>query len=596
MSAAASNIAPRWFSAARAVVCLFGILVGASQAWLTRNNMAADGISYLDMGSAFANGNLSALVNGYWSPLYPAAIGAGLSIVRPSPQYEFAVVHAVNFAIFLLAFAAFEFFLRSILAASRQNEPSPPAWFLQLTGYIIFFWASLGLITVSVTSPDMLMAVFVFLATGLLVRIASNAPRGTLFLALGLALGFGYLAKVPMFLLSFVYLAIAAALAGRFQVPARHVVLAVLTFAAVSAPYVYFLSKAKSRLTFGDSGRLNYAWYVDGAAYRHWQGEPLGEHSEVAPEWTSGSVSTGSPVHATRKISKSPPIFAFGGITGGTYPVWYDPSYWNEGLQGPFDAKQQIRKVLTNAKFYYAELLNPHVIQLYKEDHAFQFFSPLLILGFAVLAVIGARVSPAAWWQVIVPVILPALAAFGMYSLVYAEPRHLGAFVVILYTGIFAAMSIPQRVPLTAVAAAILVAYAATAGVQQAPSIVAAARDISSSSAPTEEWEVVEGLRGMGFKEGLRVAALNYSNHDHVRWARMARATIVAELFPGAFRPSEDEFWHADERAKSFILDTFAQSGAQIIVSRRVPPHLASPSGWQRIGSTRYYAWVLRRG
>jgi hypothetical protein len=580
--------APRWVTAARIAVCVFGILLGASQAWLTRNNMSADGISYLDIGSALANGKSSALINGYWSPLYPAIIGAALTIVRPLPQYEFAVVHAMNFAIFLIAFASFKFFLQSV---NRQpSDDAPPGWFLQLAGYIIFFWSALGLITVSMTSPDMLMAVFVFLATGFLVRIF-HVPRGMLFFGLGLALGFGYLAKLPMFLLSFVYLAIAVALARKIRVRARNVLLAGLTFAIVSVPFAVLLSKEKRRLTFGDSGRLNYAWYVDGATYRHWQGEPLSQHSEVALDWAGGPVSTGTPIHTTRKVMQSPPIFAFGGVIGGTYPVWYDPSYWNEGLKGPFNARQQLRVCLANVKAYYAELLNPHLIQLYREGHAFQFFSPLIILCVAALIIMGARLRTSGLWQITVPVFLPALAAFGMYLLVGFDARYIAAFVAILYLGTLASLRIPDRISPSGIAASILLAFVLTMGIESAPSIVAAVSSVGSP-AETEEWQVVEGLRQMGFKEGLHVGTLNYSNHDHVRWARMARAIIVTEIFPGAFRSSEDEFWFADEPTKSFILDTLVQSGAQVIVSRRLPANIFSPSGWRRIGATHYYIWV----
>lgn len=579
----ASAAVPRWFPALRWAVITFGILLGASQAWLTRHNIAADGISYLDMGSAFAQGNPGALINGYWSPLYPAAIGAALSIFQPSPENEFAIVHVVNFAMFLLAFASFEFFLRSVLAAVQENR-----WFVQLTGYVVFFWASLHLITVSVTSPDMTMAIFVFLATGFLVRIAGESvPRGTLFAGLGLALGLGYLAKAPMFPLSFVYLAIAAALAWKQHVLIKGIGLAAATFLAIAIPAIALLSFDKERLTFGDSGRLNYSWYVDGAAYRHWQGEPLGPRSQVAPQWTAGPVSTGTPVHATRKVLDSPAVFEFAGSTGGTYPVWYDPSYWNEGLKAPFNLGQQIKRIVTNAKIYYAELLNPHVVQHYQEGRAYRLFSLLLILAALALVVFGARPR-------ISVAILPAVAALGMYLLVYAEPRHMAAFVAILYTGIFAAMRIPRTLRIENFALAIVLVYLITGGVEGAPSIAAAAASVVSPSAPTEDMQMADGLRQLGFGEGTHVGSLNYSNHDHVRWARIARATIVAERFPDAFTPSEDEFWSADEQTKSAVIDALAKAGADIVVSRRLPLADGAPSGWQRVGETRFY--ILKLG
>ena len=276
----------------RIIFWLFAIAAGVSQAWSGRHAMATDGISYLDIGDAFVHGHPEALINGYWSPLYPAAIGITLAVIHPSPQHEFAAVQGVNFLIFLLATAAFEFFLASLVSACRDRRDNLPVWFLQVSGYVIFLWTSLCLVTVSVTSPDMSLALFTFLAAGILVRIASGSVAWPHFAALGAALGVGYIAKAPLFPLSFVFLVVALILAQRSQVPLRRWAIALFAFVVMAGPLVFLLSSSKHRLTFGDSGRLNYAWYVDGATYRHWEGEPLGIHSEVAPQWTAGPVSS----------------------------------------------------------------------------------------------------------------------------------------------------------------------------------------------------------------------------------------------------------------------------------------------------------------
>jgi 4-amino-4-deoxy-L-arabinose transferase-like glycosyltransferase len=542
------------------------------------------------MGDAFAHGHAGALINGYWSPLYPAAIGIAFALTHPSPRHEFAVVHGVNFLIFLLAAASFEFFLRSLLTACRDNRENPPAWLVQVAGYVIFLWTSLCLITVSVTSPDMLLAMFAFLATGILVRIASGSIAWPYFAGLGVVLGLGYIAKAPLFPLSFVFLMVGIILARRSHVPVRRSLLALLLFVVLASPLVFLLSSTKHRLTFGDSGKLNYAWYVDGVTYRHWQGEPLGTPSEVAPHWTAGPVSTGIAAHPTRRILDSPSVFAFAGSTGGTYPVWYDPSYWNEGLRAPFDARQQLRKVLSNARYMYALLLNLHAVQLFQSGHAYLLFSPVLVLSWLALIYCGARPRMSAFRSVTLPVILPALAAFIMYLLVYSEPRHLAPFVALLYTGCFALLRIPARMApgfrLKSASCAIVLAFALTAGLPSSHTAFAATRPEAS---PSEDWQVVEGLRQIGVGEGARVGSLTYSNHDHVKWARLARAKIVAELFSGAYVTSEDSFWKADEATRSRIIGALARAGAEVIVSRRLPEGVPPPAGWQRIGATRYF-------
>ncbi len=588
----------RFLGAIRIIFWLVAITIGASQAWMARDTMATDGISYLDMGDAFAHGHAGALINGYWSPLYPATIGAALAIVHPSPRHEFAVVHAVDFVIFLLAAAAFEFFLRSLLTVCRDTLRSLPDWFLQIAGYAVFLWTSLSLITVRVASPDMLLSVFVFLATGILVRIASGSVTWPYFAALGAALGVGYIAKVPLFPLSFVYLTVALVLARRSHVPVRRALVAVLSFVILASPLVIALSSSKHRLTFGDSGKLNYAWYVDGATYRHWQGEPLGGPVDVAPRWTSGPVSSGVPAHPTRKVLDSPSVFEFATSGDGTYPVWYDPSYWNEGLRPRIDLRQQIRKITTNVKFMYSILLNVHAIQLFQNAHEYVLFSPIFIICFLVLIYFGARPRVSSFWLIVVPVMLPAFAAFVMYSLVYAEPRHLAPFVALLYTGGVAALRVPARkmpvLGLKLVSCAIVLGFALTAGVGSVRTLYAAAGPAGRVDAPPpEDWQVVEGLRAIGIREGARVGSLTYSNHDHVRWARLARAKIVAELFSGAYVTNEDSYWNADEATKAKIIDAIARAGAEVIVSRRLPQGVPPPAGWQRIGATRYFVYRI---
>ncbi len=587
-----------WLGRIRLWFWLFAMVAGASQAWVARDTIAADGISYLDMGDAAAHGQWKALVNGYWSPGYPAAIAVGLAAVRPAPEHEFAVMHAVNFAIFLFALASFELFLRALIAASSDKRSLPP-WLLQIIGYLLFAWIALDLITVTVTSPDMFLAGFVFLSAGILLRIAAGSVGWGTYVSFGAALGFGYYAKAPLFPLSFVFLALGVIAGWKARAPLRRSLLAVFVFVLVVAPLVTLLSLDKHRLTFGDSGKLNYAWYVDGASYRHWQGDPLGAHSEVAPKWTAGPVSSGTPLHATRKILDSPSVYEFDGPVGGTYPVWYDPSYWNDGIHIQFDLRQEIRKIVTNIRFLYALALNVHAIQLFQNGHSYLLFSPLLAVVFIGLLYLAARHDgtfvfwPAAWMAV-----LPALAALGMYVLVYCEPRHVAPFLALLFAGLFASIRIPERAlsgrSAAMVGSAILAGFLLTAGFGAGKTVYAAARDIlHQDTPPSEPWQVAQGLQQLGFGAGTKVASLDYANHDQVKWARLAHAKIVAEVFTDAFSTREDAYWNADDATKAKIIDAFARAGADVIVSRRIPQNVPLPAGWQPIGATRYLVFRI---
>src|SRR5260370_28188700 len=116
-----------------------------------------------------------------------------------------------------------------------------------------------------VDSPDRWVVALFFLGSGVLIRLRRGEEGWHWCAALGAILGLAYLAKAIMFLLAFAFL-----LCSFFAMNSRkraipRVLLAFLVFLTISAPFFVALSKAKGRLTFGDSGPLAYAWEVKGA-------------------------------------------------------------------------------------------------------------------------------------------------------------------------------------------------------------------------------------------------------------------------------------------------------------------------------------------
>ena len=189
------------------------------------------------------------------------------------------------------------------------------------------------LIEVSQTEPDMLVAAFVYLATGLLLRIHRRPGSWWSFVLLGLTLGLAYLTKSFMFPGSLIFLAAAAIIAARVKGGKVRLAVALAVFAATCVPFISALTLQRGRLTFGESGRLNYAWHVNGVRNRNWQGGP--------PE-------AGRPVHPSAQILAVPAVYEFARPTRVTYALWYDPSYWYEGVQIVFRPLQQARAVALN--------------------------------------------------------------------------------------------------------------------------------------------------------------------------------------------------------------------------------------------------------
>jgi hypothetical protein len=113
-------------------------------------------------------------------------------------------------------------------------------------------------------------------------------------------------------------------------------------------------------------------------------------------------------------------------------------------------------------------------------------------------------------------------------------------------------------------------------------------------------WQVAEGLKRMGVQPGDKVAVLNTSigppgylgnirSSDNMRWARLARLQIVAEVYS---REDKNNFWKVDDAAKQQVIGAFAQAGAKMIVDDEVPDWAAA-EGWQRIGNTDHYVHFL---
>ena len=109
---------------------------------------------------------------------------------------------------------------------------------------------------------------------------------------------------------------------------------------------------------------------------------------------------------------------------------------------------------------------------------------------------------------------------------------------------------------------------------------------ISQDQSSHPQWEVANGLHQMGISPGDPVAYLRSSYR--VDWARLARVKIISEIPPGDIM----QFWTAEDREKSEVIETLYSTGARAIIAE-TPPSYVSMAGWRRIGRTGYYARIL---
>lgn len=533
------------------------VALGLAQAWANRHFMSSDGISYLDMGDAFIRRDWHMFVNAWWSPLYPILLGSMRALLRPSPYWEFTCVHLLNFFIFIFALVCFEFFLRQLIAElhlRNASTPSPmPEWCWWALGYIVFLWSSLSLISLQTVSPDMLMAGFTYIALGLLLRIRAQTTARKNYALLGVVLGLGYLAKAPMFPLALIFLATCLLLSENFRTAPPRVLVAFVIFGVIATPWISALSHVKHRFTFGDTGRLNYMFYVNHAGpFWFWQDVGSGQ---------------GKFLHPPRKIFDQPPAYEFGTPLQGTQPVWYDPSYWGEGGRPKFNLRGQISVLKESLDSYLAS------------------WPAALTVGLVALAWFSGRGT---WslrdigeqW----PVWLTALAGLGMYSVILVQHRYIAVFLAIFWLGLFSGLRLPNTADARRAFVGVVIGIVVAMAIPLAGSAFNDLIKIAHRPAHAQ-WRIAQQLRNMGIQSGDRVARIGGTRAAD--WARLLRASVIAEVPYYA----TEEFWTAPPQVQKSVLRAFAEAGAKAVVAQS-SAHLP-PADWRRLGNSDYFALLL---
>ncbi len=555
--------APVSTAALRAAFWIFGILLASAQAWIGRYQLSADSICYLDMSDAVLPGfTWHRLINGVWSPLYPLLLGIVRRTFQVSPSNEIAAGHLLNIGLFIFAFLCFEFFLvgaiRELEAFEGPSTNGPPTislpkWAYLSVGYVLFLWGAVAGISLTRLRPDMLMSGFLYLAVGMLLRMHRVPASWTRYLALGVILGFGYLAKAPMLPIGSLILMMTLFVVSDWR-PALKMAAATLALMLLIGSFYFVpLSRQRGSFTLGQSSVFNYVVHVDRAS----------------PPWylQSPGDARGSFLHPPEKIFSAPPAYAFAVPHAGTHPLRFDPSYWTEGLRPHFVWKRQIRAVANNVVY---------LIRIFRKLIAME----AAILVLALLSLGRKRMVPAvmsAW-----PVWSVGLAGCAMYTLVSIEPRYVAAFLVLLGFAMFPALASLRQASSRIVAVVVLAIV-----VILLYSVVQNSFDeYANSRKPNADSEAASALAGLGLKPGDAVARISPAVSD-LGAERILRVQIIAEVDNAHTR----EFWSSSSATQAELLSAFASRGAKAVIATSPALTAKNESDWTRLGSTQYWVW-----
>jgi hypothetical protein len=374
-------------------------------------------------------------------------------------------------------------------------------------------------------------------------------------------LGVGYWAKLVMFPLGLVVLA-GACVARRSL---RRAALAAVVFVAVGAPLVAALSLSAGRLSFGDSGRLNYLWFTNRLRpiYYHWQGDEV----------------FGRPLHPTRQIHLQPALFEFEQPFLVTHPPTYGFAYWHQGAQPRWSLADLVRTIADDL---------PRLYPLFVAEGSL-LLAVLLALG---LPRRGRWIEEARRGA---PFVLPALAACGGYLLTFATVRTLTPAWLLLLLGMLSSGRRSEPALPATTFSALTLCVAAVCALQiawpleqplRAELRASLAGDDAENAQP--HWKTAQALAQLGMQPGDPLAVVGSGSDDF--WAWLGRFRIVAE----GYTDGEQPFWQASPSERRSAIEAYGRSSARILVARDPPPQ-AADEGWRRLGSTQYWFLALGR-
>lgn len=587
-----SNLLRRFFP----VYCVLTALVTFGYALYDSYQLDGDAVNYMDIGDYLRAHQWAGVVNSYWHPMYPAFLSLGHALSHATLPTELRAYYFVNFSIFLLGMVAVVWFTDALVALRAVSQPvggSPSEqggnlmdrYALRYLGLALLVIASQNELSLAKVRPDALLQAFLLFALAALLRyLATDRVRYAALM--GLVLGCAYLTKSFAFVVAFLCIGMLAMFRWLWQkqgfarvIPAAAV--ALVCFAVVAGPYVAALSRQHGRLDFGDSGALNYAWYVGGTEKMHLQ-------PYMTSQFGSAEVHL---KHPERELLRLPQVLSYAELPYGTYPDWFDATYWNDQVKPHFELSREIPRAARNCMLV--------VRYLFNHPEALILLALLLALG--ARFTLGWRPNSNAFW---IPPLLMGVLIWGIYGIVNTEERYVTVAYLAIILTLFATLRAPQLRPgatsLPSLASALVLLFALLSVGTSLRTVLENRRQLSAAGYPYG-WHsakisgAVQALQAMGVRPGDAVACVgSVACLEDPYWARLAGVRVLTEIYdPGtpvypflATLPNRDQ-----------AVATVHGQGAKVLVGdfggARVSDADPFFRNWSQLGGTTLYAMPL---
>jgi len=546
-----------------------------------------DAVNYMDLADLIRAHQWSGIVNGYWHPLYPAALAIAQRVFHVTRSNELSAYYALNFLIFLVSAAAMLCFVSALVKLRRRMTPDAapllPLYALQLLGLGLLVIAAQRELSMGKVRPDALLQALMLFAFAMLLE--ALATESLIYAPLmGMFLGLAYLTKSFAFVATL--LSIAVMMLFQWWIQKRKLsrviaggLLAAVVFALIAGPYISALSKKAHRFDFGDSGSLNYAWYVSGTGKMHL--EPW-----MTSDFGSANVHL---VHPQIVLMQNPNVYSYRAVRFGTYGNWFDPAYFNDHVTPKFNARLLLKRDARNLVLSLRYLFN----------------HPEAWILLALLLAFGARFSFADWrsrgfW---LPIVFSGAAIWGIYGLVNVEERYITLAYLLILLPIFAALRSRNSDDYATVqrTAVLLIALFAFLALGETLRTSLEERRQQSAIVPAAWYSpaifgAAKGLAAMGVQPGDEIACVGLSACSvDTYWQRLAGVRTLTEVYNASDAHLAEQLQNLPNRPQ--LYDVVRSQGAKVLVGMFDPGEMNAKTpaseGWVRLGATNYYALPL---
>jgi hypothetical protein len=597
LSSPEPNRLPHWLRRLWPIYCFLAALVTFGYALYDPYQIDGDAVSYMDIGDLIRAHNWHGVINGYWNPLYPAALALGHTLFHSTRYNELHAYYMVNFGIFLLEMLAVVAFtdslvqLRELREAATSNATSflLDRYTLRYLGVALLVISTQRELSMGKVRPDALLLAFLLLSlAALLKHLATSHLRYAALM--GVSLGLAYLTKTFAFLftvLCILALILFRAYWQRHSAPpiAAAGALALVCFSLVSGPYIAALSRQKGHFDFGDSGSLNYAWFVSGTEKMHLQPNQtaLFGASEVHLQ------------HPDKQLLKDPAVFSYKQFPYGTYPDWFDASFFNDRIKAHINPHLQI--------IVFGQCLVRIIRYVANHPEAWLLLLLLFVLGARLHR--EGRPSTNSFW--LAPVLL-GLGVLCIYGIVNIEDRYITVGFLTILLPLFAAMRIcaisqssPQGITTRTAASAAILLLALLAIGESARIVGEMRRQLSIIHYPGGWYDrniygAAHALNDLGVGPGDTVACIgDMACLDTHYWARLAGVRILTEVF----KPAEFSVYSflATMPNRDQVYDIARREGAKVLVGYFEPGLMTgttpASAGWHQLDGTPFYVLPL---